>query len=156
MTTPRYIMMGAAGNIPLASGSIGIFTLGEYCNKRNKYTYATDGNVLAVSANTTGRFRGAAAGNSTRGIFALGATSCGNYSKTEKYTYATNSVTAGTNNVQSSGGFMYATGNATRGIFTRGRNCVGAGTSCRSKYTYSGILLQQLLPPHELPLKALA
>jgi hypothetical protein len=93
---------GTAGGAAAGTGTIGIFQLGATTgntatNVRNKYTYAsctsTACGVGAASANNLNS--GAAAGNSTRGIFALGSLS--GYSGTtirNKYTYATCSSTA--------------------------------------------------------------
>jgi len=114
-------------------GTIAIFTLGMgmpgyvQTTCRNKYTYAT----CASSSATASTFLtsvGAAAGNSTRGIFVRGNGS----GQTNKYTYATNtSVVATTFCYGFTGGA--AAGNSTRGIFVYGVCYQGA----RAKYTYA-------------------
>jgi hypothetical protein len=50
---------------------------------RNKYTYSSDINAVATSSSTAS-YAGAAAGNATLGIFAIGNSS----STREKYTYS--------------------------------------------------------------------
>ena len=80
-------------------GTVGIFTLG--CGggtTRNKYTYATCSSTAAgVGAATSASWRSEAAGNTTRGIFALGMTNGSTYTATrDKYTYACCAVTAAT------------------------------------------------------------
>jgi len=135
----------AAGN-----NTRGIFALGEPqgsgipSNTRDKYTYSgctsTSSGVGTASAPTE---RGAAAGNNTRGIFALGSTynCCTGFTPVvtrNKYTYASCTSTAScvaTATLGSQRGS--AAGNSTRGIFTLG--CiVGVGASTtRNKHTYA-------------------
>jgi hypothetical protein len=82
----------AAGN-----GTRGIFNLGCASTGgagsyyRNKYIYATDTSVgqACLPATALPTFGGSAAGNSTRGIFALGLENAGPSAIRNKYTYAT-------------------------------------------------------------------
>lgn len=130
----------AAGN-----GTRGIFALGTTpacilgSNIRCKYTYSnctSSPSGVAVSSGTS--YAGSAAGNSTRGIFALGYTSgIGASNIRNKYTYATCSSTAC--GVSASSGISFrgsAVGNNTRGIFALGQSCCGV-SAIRNKYTYS-------------------
>jgi len=113
-------------------GTVAIFALGQVfpgyaaSNIRNKFTYATCASSSATASSFTG-YGGAAAGNSTRGIFARG---CGS-GQTNKYTYATDAsaVTASNSGLQ----FGAAAGNSTRGIFNAGV----ASQGTRYKYTYA-------------------
>ena len=80
-----------------AVGTVGIFALGitgTASTTRNKYTFATCTSTSAASASAAS-YNGSAAGNSTRGIFALGYV-CGVGPSTtrNKYTYACCSSTA--------------------------------------------------------------
>jgi len=54
---------------------------------RNKYTYACDTNGCATAASAAA-YVGSAAGNSTRGIFALGCSGGAAATTRNKYTYA--------------------------------------------------------------------
>ena len=125
-----------AGNI--AVGTFAIFALGyvssTYTATTNKYTYSGDLNAAATSL-TGATFAGAAAGNSTRGIFALGYAP-GSSASRSKYTYNGCVVSTGTAasfpSLKSA-----ATGNSTVGIFALGKKC-GSQSSNRCKYTYSG------------------
>lgn len=130
-------------------GTIGIFALGcngcgTFSTGRDKYTFACC-SVTAGGSSTRRSQAGSAAGNSTRGIFALGqyqnspggAAICTN--EREKYLYSTN-----TSALVGSGGFassasqgQSATGNSTRGIFAIGNACGIGQTTTRNKYTYA-------------------
>jgi hypothetical protein len=110
-------------------------------NIRNKYTYATCSSTaacVAVSSATT--YGGAAAGNKTRGIFALGYSNPGGSNVIRnKYTYATCSSTAcgvGSSSTASYRGS--AVGDSTKGIFAMGLiNSGSCPSTIRNKYTYS-------------------
>jgi predicted RecA/RadA family phage recombinase len=125
-------------------GTVGIFALGNIqtgpccifqSTTRNKYTYSNCSSTASgVASSSSFSFGGMAAGNSTRGIFALGR---GCISKTtNKYTYANCTSTISTSLVcitcQGS-----ATGNSTRGIFAMGKTAGNIQTTNRNKYTYS-------------------
>lgn len=148
------VTAGANASINNASGTaagnstVGIFQLGiTYPNcaaspytistTRNKYTYATDSNASAAAA-SAGNYGGAAAGNATRGIFALGGKTDGSYSTTRnKFTYAccTSGAAAASSNNSGEGA---ASGNTTRGIFALGYGSYPAsGTTTRNKFTYA-------------------
>ncbi len=144
----------AAGN-----ATRGIFALGCTCNIisnnyiRNKYTYATCASTACgVGTQSCGTFAGSAAGNATRGIFALGVKFLNsnqlNFRKLEKYTYSTCTSTAlcAPAILTTSTGYGAAAGNSTRGIFAVGRTwyfCVCAcvfvanPSNIRNKYTYA-------------------
>ena len=110
---------------------------------RNKYTYASDvTTACGVGSASVASARGSAAGNSTVGIFALGAigTNCGNaaVATRNKYTYACCTSTAV--GVASSSAISYngsASGNSTRGIFALGCIFLVGPSTTRNKYTYS-------------------
>ena len=80
-----------------SDATIGIFALGYLCGvsstTRNKYTFSND-TVGTGGVATAASHYGSAAGNSTRGIFALGYTT-GPSTTRNKYTYACDSVTTG-------------------------------------------------------------
>lgn len=128
-------------------GTVGIFQLGNSpsfgtpSTIRNKYTYATDASTASGvgAVSQCGRCGRAAAGNSTRGIFALGVDVGGNPSAVRnKYTYATCVSTAtGVASASSANQNGSAAGNVTRGIFALGSNAIDRVTT-RNKYTYSG------------------
>jgi hypothetical protein len=134
----------AAGN-----NTRGIFALGEPqgsgipSNTRDKYTYSgCTSTSSGVGTASIPAERGAAAGNNTRGIFALGARYCcgsGAFVRLttrNKYTYASCTSTAccvAAASVASQRGS--AAGNSTRGIFTLGCGC--GATTTRNKYTYA-------------------
>jgi hypothetical protein len=61
--------------------------LGQAGPIRNKYTYASDTNAVAT-ASSVNSFYGSAAGNSTRGIFAIGCSCSVSTTTRNKYTYA--------------------------------------------------------------------
>ena len=115
------------------NASVGIFAYGVFCGSasalRFKYLYAY-GILSSATSATLCSSRGAAAGNSTVGIFALG---CAGGASTvrNKYTYATDVVAAATA-ATAAGCYSSAAGNSTRGIFSRGSN-----TSTTNRYTYS-------------------
>ena len=120
-------------------GTKGIFALGyntpSALTTRNKYTYSScTSTACGVGAASAGSNSGSAAGNSTRGIFALG----GGLTTRNKYTYASCTSTASgvaASSAGSTGGA--AAGNLTRGIFSLGMNSVGCYTTTRNKYTYA-------------------
>lgn len=135
-------------------GTVGIFALGrrgdqspQFSTTRNKYTYACcTSTASGVGAACSNSYSGSAAGNSTRGIFALGNTQAASGSSTtrNKYTYSTCTSTAsgvGAASRRSQRGS--AAGNATRGIFALGQVCApscclyGVRTTTRNKYTYA-------------------
>jgi hypothetical protein len=80
----------------------GIFTIGCRSSggivgscQRNKYTYATDTNTTCgVASASEQTVFGSAAGNSTRGIFAIGCNSTSRSATRNKYTYACDTNTA--------------------------------------------------------------
>ena len=129
----------SGGKKALAPGTVGIFALGLLVccvrtTTRDKYTYASDTNGSATAASAAS-YNGSAAGNSTRGIFALGCVS-GASTTRNKYTYAsdTNGSATAASATSCSGS---AAGNSTRGIFALGYvSGVGASTT-RNKYTYA-------------------
>jgi hypothetical protein len=93
----------AAGNSTRGIFTVGKQTSGAYPTPffnttRNKYTYACcTSTATGVGAASQASTNGAAAGNSTRGIFALGANGCACQLNTvvrNKYTYATCTSTA--------------------------------------------------------------
>ena len=115
-------------------GTKGIFALGQYCytnyNSRDKYTYASCTSTASGGVASVASSYGSAAGNSTRGIFALG---CGGGSIRNKYTYSSCTSTAsGVGSASTCSSRGSAAGNSTRGIFA-----FGAGSATRNKYTYS-------------------
>jgi hypothetical protein len=126
----------------------GIFSLGRtfgcgYCSTstRNKFTYACNSSTASgvASASFPSLFQ-SAAGNSTRGIIALGRkcssfSACGNVRN--KYTYACCTSTAsGVATASVAIGYGgSAAGNSTRGIFALGSS--GGSGSVRNKYTYA-------------------
>jgi len=133
----------AAGN-----STRGIFALGrgDTCNlpttTRNKFTYACCSSTTSgVAAASTITEQGSAAGNSTRGIFALGNVTCGvaATSAREKYTYAScTSTGSGVASATLSSRYQSAAGNSTRGIFAIGQVFPGCSASnVRNKYTYA-------------------
>lgn len=127
-----------SGPPPGADGTVAIFALGSICNvasrTRNKYTYATCASTATgVGLASIASQAQSAAGNCSRGIFALGATICSCFSTCRnKYTYATDANAAA---ACASQGAQYgaAAGNSTRGIFQLGY----AATSIRNKFTYA-------------------
>jgi len=136
---PSVFSAASSSVTPTPVGSFAIFKLGICPTGRtttNKYTYSGDVNAVATSL-TAASYYGAAAGNSTRGIFALGFSGCFQTYTRNKYTYAGCTVSAGTNasNQNAKGS---ATGNSTRGIFALGYNCGNQTSTTRNKYTYSG------------------
>jgi len=124
---------------PSADGTFAVFALGNTSGgavtTRDKYTYSGDV-VGSATAATAASNQGSAAGNSTVGIFALGANSAGSSLTTRnKYTYSGCVVSAGgAATAASSRGS--AAGNSTVGIFALG--CAGGRVTTRDKYTYSG------------------
>ena len=136
---------GFSGSVPLpADGSVVIFAIGysssttAYSAVRNKYTIATNSSTACgVGSASTGSGLGSAAGNGSRGIFALGTTATQRLSDRNKYTYSTNTSTAA--GVSSASILSYsgsAAGNSTRGIFSLGYGCA-APTAAADKYTYA-------------------
>lgn len=132
----------AAASVPSREGSaagtstVGIFALASFCccgsltgtATRDKYTYSSCTNGSATSASTAGGGLGAASGNSTVGIFAIG----GATTTRNKYTYSGDVNAVATASSAGSGGGS-AAGNSTIGIFAIGQNL-----TTRNKYTYSG------------------
>jgi hypothetical protein len=115
-------------------GIKGIFALGQISGcpstTRNKYTFATcTSTACGVAASNASSRYGAAAGNSLKGIFAIG-----DFSQTrEKYVYSScSNVSAGIPNTFDTLCFGTATGNSTRGIFNLGTSSIS-----RCKYTYA-------------------
>ena len=107
-------------------------------NIRNKYTYATcSSTACGVGSASSNAFAGSAAGNDTRGIFALGGNPPTN--TRNKYTYATCTSTACGVAVSSCTSFAgrAAAGNSTRGIFALGFNSGFTQQTTRNKYTYA-------------------
>lgn len=110
---------------------------------REKYTYACCTSTASGvgAASTASGYGTAAAGNSTRGIFALGYTANGPSVGTttrNKYTYACCTSTAtGVGSASVNSVFGSATGNSTRGIFAIGFGNCASSTSTRNKYTYA-------------------
>ena len=140
-TIDQMVGWQKAGLWPIAGnsfiGAVGIFALG-YANPvskvRNKYLFSSDVNSVATSSNSVSN-GGAAAGNSTAGIFALGIVS----NKREKYTYSNCAVVSATaSGCNSFGGT--AAGNSTVGIFSLGTSngSICGALTTREKYTYSG------------------
>ena len=124
-------------------GTKGIFALGQYCytnyNSRDKYTYASCTSTASGGVASVASSYGSAAGNSTRGIFALG---CGGGSIRNKYTYSSCTSTAsGVGSASAASLAGSAAGNSTRGIFALGiavGSCYSQSASTtRNKYTYS-------------------
>ena len=126
---------------PPPDGTFGIFALGSVtgscCSSttRNKYTYSScvvgTGGVATVASRC-----GSAAGNSTNGIFTLGATNTRTTTR-NKYTYVGCVVSAATSaTVAAFNGS--AAGNSTVGIFAVGNTNSLATAVNRNKYTYSG------------------
>lgn len=138
---------GAAGNATRAIFNMGMKVFTCPCigyvfqnqNIRRKYTYACD-TTAAGASGTSNSVQGAAAGNSTRGIFALGTTNCCTNNKNttrNKYTYACDTNTgSGVASASIASTKQSATGNSTRGIFALGNSTFGVGTN-RDKYTYA-------------------
>ena len=140
----------AAGN-----STTGIFALGNkvitccynciHCNTpysttREKYIYATCTAAVAAASASVGSKSGAATGNSTRGIFALGLICTGTISTSrDKYTYATDTSTAlsGAALASNAGSAGSAAGNSTRGIFSVGITGCSTTAKIRNKYTYA-------------------
>lgn len=128
-------------------GTFGIFALGCVSSGtqvvRNKYTYSSCAVGSATSANMINR-RGAATGNSTAGIFALGYGCNGVQSiavtNREKYTYSNNVVSTGGAATSASQNGS-AAGNSTVGIFALGTIGCSGGSTNRDKYTYSGCVV---------------
>jgi hypothetical protein len=145
----RSTLGSAAGNNSIAIMALGA---GCYCvtgqiyptkfSTRNKYTYSSNITVVCgVGAASIASARGAAAGNSTVGIFALGATgaNCAVASNTRnKYTYSSCTSTASGVAVSSAAGACgSAAGNSTRGIFALGGASPTGNSTTRNKYTYA-------------------
>jgi hypothetical protein len=93
----------AAGNSTRGIFTVGRNSSGAYPNPffnttRNKYTYACcTSTATGVGAASQASYNGSAAGNSTRGIFALGVNGCAcqlNITIRNKYTYSTDTSTA--------------------------------------------------------------
>jgi hypothetical protein len=142
----------AAGGVCALDGTKGIFAVGGFSTIRNKYTYATcTSTASGVAASSIGSFAGSAAGNSTRGIFAIGMV-CTPYGgctvlTREKYTYATCASSCAAS--ASTGGYNgAAAANSTVGIFAVGSNVKQAGSpgypcgcyldfAIRNKYTFA-------------------
>ena len=79
------LWFGSSGN-----NGRGIFAIGNTTTTTNIYTYAN--NAVTTGTNlTAGVYEGAATGNSTLGIFAMGGGT-----NTSVYTYKNNGVTTGT------------------------------------------------------------
>lgn len=144
---PANTKYGAAvGNSTRGIFAVGCFnTCAPFCscfarsNQRKKYTYATCSVTCSgVATATNASIFQSAAGNSTRGIFAIGSITCGYVTTRNKYTYACCSNTScGVGSASCSSAKGSATGNSTRGIFHLG--CINAGGSGtrRNKYTYA-------------------
>jgi len=104
---------------------------------REKYTFTGDICVVTTSASVAS-YSGAASGNGSVGIFALGYTGTTVIATRDKYTYYGDIVTSATaaTTAASDGA---ATGNSTVGIFALGDASSGFGpVNTRDKYTYSG------------------
>ena len=84
------LWFGSTGN------ARGIFAIGNITVTTNIYTYANNGVTTGTNL-TADSEGGAAAGNSTLGIFALGYSGSAYTPTTNVYTYASNGVTTGTN-----------------------------------------------------------
>ena len=84
------LWFGSTGN------ARGIFAIGNTTVTTNIYTYASNGVTTGTNL-TADSEGGAAAGNSTLGIFALGYSGSAHTPTTNVYTYATNGVATGTN-----------------------------------------------------------
>jgi hypothetical protein len=144
------------GGSATGNSTTGIFALGVdvyYCccgysnpvflTTRNKYTYSNDV-VASAASSSPGSGFGAAAGNSTVGIFAIGACSGSDInfsvnrtSTRNKYTYSGDTNASATSATAASMR-MSAAGNSTTGIFALGGTCYNTGLVTRNKYTYSG------------------
>jgi hypothetical protein len=134
-------LFAAGASCCLNDGNKGIFALGYQTGCcatkiRNKYTYATcTSTATGVAQSSCNSVLGSAAGNNTRGIFAIGANP-GPVTTRNKYTYATCLSTAsGVGGASAASRSGSAAGNNTRGIFALG--CASGSSSVRNKYTYS-------------------
>jgi hypothetical protein len=121
-------------------GTLAIFALGNgspATSARDKYTYSGDV-VSAGGAATAVSRQGAAAGNSTVGIFALGVATCAASTTRNKYTYSGCVVSAG-GVATAASRLGSAAGNSTVGIFALG--VAPSVSTTRDKYTYSGCVV---------------
>lgn len=141
MTVERNMLMGAAG--VKAVGTFGIMTMGittelSITNKTDKYVFATDTSSAGPTIPTVcSAYKSSAAGNSTRGILALGLADNSESTTRKKFTYSSECFSSATSASAAAQSGM-AAGNSTVGIFKLGNSC---STSCRgkqyNKYTYS-------------------
>jgi hypothetical protein len=132
---------------PPADGTFAIFALGQQFGGgagtpvTNRYTYS--GNVVVAGGNLTANnySGGAAAGNTTVGIFALGfspvttATAARN-----KYTYASNTAASATA-AGAPSAYGSAAGTSTIGIFALALNAGNTRVTTRETYTYSSCVV---------------
>ena len=109
---------------PVTDGTFAVFALGNTTTTTNIYTYSSNA-VETGTALTTGLEYGAAAGNSTLGVFALGGSTTTNI-----YTYSSNAVATGTALTSGLAGGA-AAGNSTLGVFALGN------TTTTNIYAYS-------------------
>lgn len=133
---------GTYGSSAVGNSTRGIFSINPG-GARNKYTYSNctstqPSGCMGASSYTAW---GAAAGNCSKGIFALGfdynhLPQAGNSKLRDKYTYATCVSTATTASLKASG-YGSAAGNSTRGIFALGTTCCAIVSGIREKFTYS-------------------
>ena len=144
--------LASAGGAAAGNSSRGIFALGFICNGaaatavRNKYTYACCSSTASgtASASVASGYQ-SAAGNSTRGIFAIGAyfnPAPTSTATRNKYIYASDTSTACGIGAASAISFAgEAVGNSTRGIFALGEVGTIGGTAApsttRNKYIYA-------------------
>lgn len=141
-TPPWTSAQAAAFNVTPSDGTYGIFALGAASTTRKQYTFSGN-TVAAATAATVASNAGAAAGNFTLGIFALGNNSANSVSTRDKYTWSGAVVSAATA-ASTSSAYGAACGTATEGIFALGVDNVVIGSSTagtlvstRDKYTYS-------------------
>jgi hypothetical protein len=138
---PSAFSAASSSVTPSASGNLAIFALARTpCVSaiRNKYIFSGCLNSSAT-ASTQAAFYSSAAGNSTIGIFALGANSCGSGTNIRnKYTYSSCANALAT--AASAASYLgSAAGNSTAGIFALGFKT--AASTTRDKYTYSGCVV---------------
>ena len=134
ITSQGSMSVRAFGFGSMTDGKFAIFAFGSASSAgtREKYIYSSCTNTTAAAVTYTGTGgvnSGTAAGNSTRGIFALG----NGITNRNKYTYA--SCTSAAATAASAAAYTpSAAGNSTRGIFHLATN---PATTTRNKYTYA-------------------
>ena len=131
-TSMNASVTGTSYGMAASNSTFGIFATGSTGSATSKYTYS--GDIVALTNNVNSGFIGQGMGNSSVGIFTLGA-SASPANGRNKYTYSSDSVTSATASAYSGAYYGAGCGTGTIGISAVGFN--GAASNLTQKYTYS-------------------